>query len=53
MKKIIIEDLTKKSLIELLKSAWENGSAVGDPECLPEAKESQDYWFKMLGLIED
>jgi len=52
MRKILLEELTIEELLSLLRSAWESGSALGDPEFLPEAKEAQDHWFIKLGLIE-
>lgn len=51
MKKIVIEELSIEELLSLLQSAWEMGSAVGDTDCLNEAKEVQIRWFQELGLI--
>ena len=53
MKKILLEELTMEELIFLLRSAWQSGSALGDPEFIPEAKEAQENWFIKLGLIEE
>ena len=33
---------------ELLKDAWEMGSAYGDPKLLPDANEAYEQWLKQI-----